>query len=254
MRTYYLEEMTWPEIRQALDDGYRTVVIYSGAVEQHGTHLPEGTDAIRAHVEAGDLAKRLGKALAAPIIRPGISEAHMQFPGTVTLRPETYSMMIEDYIVSYSRHGFDTFVLASTHGGNIPAMEQAAAKCSQKHPEVRIITGCTMQDIMKLLTEAEKQEALKPGSCGGHSCDFETSMMLAISNLVQMDKAEPGLVKALTSELAEKMNREGLKSVTANGILGDPTSSNADRGKRYFEMMQSLQLKVVKEKMNRERR
>lgn len=254
MRTYYLEEMTWPEIQQALEDGYRTVVIYSGAIEQHGTHLPEGTDAIRAHMEAGDLAKRLGKALAAPSIRPGLSEAHMQFPGTITLRSETYSMIIEDYIASYIRHGFHTFILASTHGGNLPTMEQAAEKCLQKYPTVSIITGCKMSDIMKLLAEAEKKEVLNKGTCGGHSCDFETSMMLALSNLVQMDKAEPGLIKELTPELADQMNQEGLSAVTANGILGDPTSSNADRGKRYFEMMQSLQLKVVRDKMSNERR
>lgn len=254
MRTYYLEEMTWPEIRQALDEGYRTVVIFSGAIEQHGPHLPEGTDSIRAHAEAGDLAKRLGNALAAPSIRPGISEAHMQFPGTITLRSETYERLIEDYIDSYTRHGFDTFVLASTHGGNIPAMEQAAAKCSQKHPKARIVTGCTMDDIMKMLTDAEEGESLRRGTCGGHSCDFETSMMLLESNLVQMDKAEPGLTEGLTQELADKMNRDGLRAVTANGVLGDPVGADRERGKRYFEMMQSLQLGVVKKKLERERR
>ena len=50
MRTYYLEEMTWPEIEKALAEGYKTVVIFSGAVEQHGPHLPEATDAISASI------------------------------------------------------------------------------------------------------------------------------------------------------------------------------------------------------------
>lgn len=254
MRTYYLEEMTWPEIGKALEDGYRTVVIFSGAVEQHGPHLPEATDAIRAHAEAGDFAKRLGKALAAPVIRPGVSDPHMGFPGSITLRPETYMMIIEDYIDSYLKHGFDTFVLASTHGGNMPAMEEAAARCREKHPEAVVVTGCSMADVMQMLAEAEEREGLPKGVCGGHSCEFETSMMLAVSDLVQMDKAEVGFMGGLTREVSDKMNTEGLRAVSANGIMGDATGAARDRGERFFETMQQLQLKVVKEKLERERK
>ena len=254
MRTYYLEEMTWKEIEGALADGYKTVVIFSGAVEQHGPHLPEATDAIRAHAEAGDFAKRLGKALAAPVIRPGVSAPHMDFPGTITLRPETYKMVIEDYIDSYVQHGFHTFVLASTHGGNISAMEEAAETCREKHPEVVIVTGCNMGDIIQMLARSEAEEKLPKGTCGGHSCDFETSMMLTECDLVQMDKAEIGLMGGMTPEISRKMNTEGIRSVSANGILGDPTGANRERGQRYFEIMQQLQLKIVTEKLERERK
>ncbi len=254
MRTYYLEEMTWPEIEKALAEGYKTVVIFSGAVEQHGPHLPEATDAIRAHAEAGDFAKRLGKALAAPVIRPGVSDPHMPFPGSITLRAETYMMIIEDYIDSYLKHGFDTFVLASTHGGNMPAMEESAVRCREKHPEAAIVTGCSMADVMQMLAEAEKNEGLPKGVCGGHSCEFETSMMLAVSDLVQMDKAEAGFMGGLTEEVSDKMNTEGLRAVSANGIMGDPTGATRERGMRFFETMQQLQLKIIKEKLERERK
>ena len=96
MRTLLLEEMAWPEIKAALENGMRTVIVFAGAVEQHGPHLAEITDAARARAEAIDLAERLGDALVAPVIRPGISEPHMSMPGTISLRPEVFKGLMED--------------------------------------------------------------------------------------------------------------------------------------------------------------
>lgn len=81
MKTYLLEEMTWPEIQAAMKNGCDTVVIYAASIEQHGPALPEMTDTILGYAAASDLAKRLGNALAAPLIRPGLSAHHMCFPG-----------------------------------------------------------------------------------------------------------------------------------------------------------------------------
>lgn len=117
MKTYLLEEMTWPEIQAAMKNGCDTVVIYAASIEQHGPALPEMTDTILGYAAASDLAKRLGNALAAPLIRPGLSAHHMCFPGSITLRPETFRAVVEDYISAYVHHGFRTIVLASSHGG-----------------------------------------------------------------------------------------------------------------------------------------
>ena len=64
MKTYLLEEMTWTEIREAVEQGADTVIICAASVEQHGPALPENTDTILGYAEASDLAKRLGNALA----------------------------------------------------------------------------------------------------------------------------------------------------------------------------------------------
>ena len=106
MKTYLLEEMTWPEIQAAMKNGCDTVVIYAASIEQHGPALPEMTDTILGYAAASDLAKRLGNALAAPLIRPGLSAHHMCFPGSITLRPETFRAVVEDYISAYVHHGF----------------------------------------------------------------------------------------------------------------------------------------------------
>jgi len=123
MDTLLLEEMTWPEIRTALQNGMRTVVVCAASIEQHGPHLAERTDTTLGYAEAEALARRLGNALVAPVIRPGLSAHHMVLPGTVTLRPEVFRGVVEDYISSYVRHGFTTIVLISSHGGNFDAVE-----------------------------------------------------------------------------------------------------------------------------------
>ena len=76
MDTQKLEEMTWPEIRDALQNGMRTVVVCAASIEQHGPHLAERTDTTLGYAEAEALARRLGDALVAPVIRPGLSAHH----------------------------------------------------------------------------------------------------------------------------------------------------------------------------------
>ena len=86
-----LEELTSPEVKRALQDGYATVVVAVGAVEQHGPHLPLLVDAVRGDRLALEVARRLGDALVAPTIRVGCSEHHMAFPGTLSIRPVSYT-------------------------------------------------------------------------------------------------------------------------------------------------------------------
>ena len=92
-----LEELTSPEVKRALQDGYTTVVVAVGAVEQHGPHLPLLVDAVRGDRLALEVAHRLGDALVAPTIRVGCSEHHMAFPGTLSIRQQTLEALCTDY-------------------------------------------------------------------------------------------------------------------------------------------------------------
>ena len=94
-----MEEMDWEEIRDAVDSGKTTVILVSGATEQHGPHLPTGTDTILGYAVAVRAAVQLGNALVAPVIRPALSEHHMGFPGSFTLSWETYLAVLEEQLV-----------------------------------------------------------------------------------------------------------------------------------------------------------
>jgi len=248
--TYLLEEMTWPEIEEALESGMKTVIIYAASIEQHGPHLAELTDTALGYAQATDLAKRLGNALVAPVIRPGLSEHHMAMPGSITLRPEVFTGLVEDYVSAYVKHGFDTIILSSSHGGNFEAIEKIAENEAKKYPNVKIISGYGLKDLPAALTGMERAEGLEAGACGGHACDYETSVMLMLDpKQVRMEKAEKGFMGLPSKELIIRMMHEGIPAISKIGVMGDPTDANAERGARYFKAAQDLQEKIVRAKL-----
>ncbi len=101
----FLERMTSPAVRAAIDEGRTTAVVACGAVEQHGPHLPLFMDAEHGVWLAEEVARRLGNALVAPTIRVGCSEHHMRFAGSMSLRVDTFKALCYDYCVSLSRQG-----------------------------------------------------------------------------------------------------------------------------------------------------
>jgi len=108
-------ENTWKEVQEANVD---TAILPVGAVEQHGHHLPLGTDWYMADGFCRKLAERLGNVLLLPAVPYGCSVEHMAFPGTVTLRPATLAAIVEDIIDSLAHHGIRYVIVHSSHGGN----------------------------------------------------------------------------------------------------------------------------------------
>ena len=228
-----LEEMTWPEVRGALDAGRTTVVVAVGAVEQHGPHLPLLVDAARGDRLAVEVARRFGDALVAPTIRVGCSEHHMAFPGTISLRRNTLEAICLDYAVSLSRHGFRRICFVPSHGGNFgPLAEMLPDLRAAVAPDCRVDAYTDLLGFMELWQEAVRGVAPElEERVGGHADLAETSEMLCIrGDLVHRDRAERGHVQAFDAELAERIFREGFRSVTPNGILGDARGASEEIG------------------------
>src|SRR5713101_2987120 len=112
----YLPHMTWSEVEDLLS---RTdmVIILLPAIEQHGPQLPIGTDYFTGIEEAKLIAQRTD-VLVAPILLPGISPDHMEFPGTIALSPDTFQRVYFEAAQSLMRHGIRRFLLLATHAGN----------------------------------------------------------------------------------------------------------------------------------------
>lgn len=240
MKTYKLEEMTWPAIREALDGGWRRVIIPVASIEQHGYQLPENTDAVLGEAAAVKVAERLGFTLVAPCIRPGLSPHHMALPGTLTLRPETLRMLLEDYVTSYLRHGFSEIIFLASHGGNVRPCETAAAELRAMHPEVKIIAVADVPTPEELRA-LERARNLPTGTNGGHADERETSEMLSLApTLVHMDCAAPGFCDPLTPELLDRFFTQGVTSLTDVGCVGDPRPATAENGLWYREQAAEL--------------
>ncbi len=103
-----------------------------GATEYHGPHLPYGTDTITAETIAEAFARELGDALVLPPIAVGVSHHHLPWKWTLSLRPDTLTLVIKDIAESLLHHGISKLVIVSAHDGNPGPAESAARILSQE--------------------------------------------------------------------------------------------------------------------------
>jgi creatinine amidohydrolase len=129
-----LQLTTWPEVEEYLETS-RGIIVPIGATEQHGPTGLIGTDAICAETLAWRAAE-LVDALAGPTLTVGMSEHHMHFPGSVTLRPTTLIAVVRDVILSLARHGFRRFFFVNGHGGNTPSINAAFFEAYTEAPRI----------------------------------------------------------------------------------------------------------------------
>jgi len=249
MKTVLLEEMSWLQIKNAMESGYKTVIIAAGSIEQHGPHLPEGTDSMLGYSFAEGVAKELGKTLVAPTIRPGLSEHHMAFLGSLTLRPSTFIALMEDYVDCYIRHGFENIVLLPTHGGNFAAVDEFVANAPKKYPNTKIICALDYEVMNKLGEISVKEDGVPANIAGSHAGANETSaMLLFYPHLVDMSKAEEGFVGDF-AEVRDEMFKNGMYAITKNGILGDARPANVEFGKKTVERTVKMCADVIRKKL-----
>lgn len=218
----FIERLTWTDVDAALAGGMRRAIVCAASTEQHGPHLPEATDALLGAAYAEGLARRLGDALVAPVIRPACSDHHMAFPGSLTI-PETLLMDILDaYLASLRQHGFERFVVMSSHGGNYHVL--AEWERLRRPADAVVISDFGVFDAG---FEAIRRFG-RTDTAGPHAEVLETSMMLHLHpDLVRMERAIPGF----TGEAPlEDVIAKGMRSLTSNGILGDPVGSTAEMG------------------------
>lgn len=232
--TRLLEEMTWPEVQAALEAGRTTIVVAVAAVEQHGPHLPLLVDAVRGDRLAVEVARRLGDSLVAPTIRVGCSEHHMAFPGTLSLRPSTLAAVCTDYCVSLARHGFRRICLIPSHGGNFgPLRDMRAALNEAVGPECRVQAYTDLNGFLDVWIAAVDEAGGSPDRVGGHADIAESSEMLVLRpDLVRVPSAEAGYLGGIGDAFFERIFREGFRSVTPNGVLGDARGMSRDIGER----------------------
>ncbi len=218
----FIERLSWTDVEAALGRGMRRAVVCAASTEQHGPHLPEATDALLGEAYAEGLARRLGDALVAPIIRPACSEHHMAFAGSITISESVLMDILDAYMASLRRHGFERFVVISSHGGNYPVL--AEWERARAPRDAVVITDF---HLFEAGFDAIRRFG-RTDSAGPHAHVLETSIMLHLHpDLVHMERAVPGFTGE--TELEEVLTR-GMRALTPNGILGDPVGATAEMG------------------------
>jgi creatinine amidohydrolase len=232
MTALHLDRMTWAEVKTEIENGRDTVVVPLGSTEQHGRHMPLGTDAVLGDEIGWRLAGRLG-AFLAPTVRFGCSEHHLSFPGTISLSRETFQRVVSDVVKSLSHHGFRRIVLLPTHGGNFKPLADAFAQLEPVE-NVKVIAFTDLEGFVNTAFESSSAFGVNAAQSGAHSGEWETSLMLMLRpDQVKMDQAAEGFV----GELSEIMARvfDGIQNLDKNGVLGDPRPATAEAGEKYLK-------------------
>jgi creatinine amidohydrolase len=171
-----LQLSTWLEIETYLS-GSKALVIPIGSTEQHGPTGLIGTDALCPEMIARAAGDEAGF-LVAPTFDVGVAQHHMQFPGTITLRPSTMIAAIRDWADSLIHHGFRRLYWLNGHGGNIATINAAFAEVYHEKTFAagRPTTYCMMRNWWELPGVAETCDRLFPFEEGNHATPSEISL------------------------------------------------------------------------------
>ena len=137
-KSLWTDELTWMEIRDLIASGYTQVIVPTGGIEQNGPFLSTGKHNVILEAACPAIAKKLGNTLCAPIIKfvpEGSIEppsGAMRFPGSISLRAETYRMLLDDIASSLKQTGFKNIIFIGDSGGNQTGMEIVAKKLNQR--------------------------------------------------------------------------------------------------------------------------
>jgi len=238
MKSIRMEAMTWPAIRAAIEGGCTTAVVAVGATEQHGPHLPTMTDARIGDAVAELVAQKLGGALVARTVDVGLSEHHLAFGGTISLKPETLKLVLRDYAESLVRCGFTRIVFVPTHGGNFPAVREAIDEARAAHPGVDVAGYTDLLGFAGYLNRVSAEHGVGAEASGAHAGENETSMMMALEpGLVDPGQFAAGYLGPLGAAEVKRILERGMPDLTSNGVLGDPGGASAEKGRVYLERL-----------------
>lgn len=226
-----LAKMSWPEVESAFDEGTDTVILPLGATEQHGPHLPLETDTRLATALAERIARRLGDTLVAPAIPVGPSEAHAEFPGTISISQETLSRLLHDCVASFERQGFDRVVILPGHGGCFPVVNAVYPELARSaDPDLVAVTD--LRRHMELLEEGLAAAGIEVDVPVAHAGAGETAMVLAIDPAL-VDETQPEGHTGPVSAAA--LFSEGLGAYASSGVLGNAREATPEAGKHLLE-------------------
>lgn len=235
--TVFLEELTWAEVRDAIKAGKTTILFPTGGTEQNGPHMVLGKHNFRVNHLAGEIARRLGNALVAPVLAYvpegdlNPPSGHMRFAGSITLPPEHFMKVAEYAARSFKVSGFKDIVFI---GDSTPNLKPLAAVASLLNKEWRG-SGVRVHFADRYsrgngFDEWLVSQGVTREEIGTHAGISDTSTLMAINpQWIRMDKLAPG----------------GDPKVT--GVSGNPTRSSVAYGKMGLELTINAAVAQIRE-------
>jgi creatinine amidohydrolase len=227
----YFWELTQPEIAAQFKQ-HPLVILPAGSVEQHGPHLPTGTDTFAATVIAHGVAERMD-GLVLPATPLGVTPMHMPFEGTISFTPDTYMRVVVETCASTARHGAKYLLILNWHEGNIASLAIAAEALHREHGmSVLTVQACYVA------------EELYGHSCNGltHGGEIEALAVLAHRpDLVHLDRIDYSSDHSHGHRM-DRLRRTrsyqpvltDIRSIAPTGWFGSPQHATAEKGRRML--------------------
>lgn len=179
-REIEMDRMTWPEVRDAVQQGLDSVLIPFGSTEQHGPHCPTGTDTFNCYHTALKTAEELGNALVAPALPYGMCLGVMEFPGTVTITAQTLQTVAQEIVMSYAKHGFKKIILFNGHMPQGTILLEAARAVRDVRPDLYVVA---VNAWFTLMNDFDELIGVPKGTLSwrefvGHAAIYEASKVM----------------------------------------------------------------------------
>ena len=211
-----LAALTSPEAGE-LAAARAVLAVPVASTEQHGPHLPLSTDADLAAALCGRLAAAWPGVLVAPPLAYGASGEHEDFPGTVSIGHEALHLLLAEYARSACRWAAGV-IFVNGHGGNTATMTKVV-------------------DLLRFEGRAVAWTSTALPDADAHAGETETSILRYLAPwAVRVDLMVPGATQPV-QELMPRLRDEGVRGVSSNGVLGDPTTSSTEQGRELFERL-----------------
>ena len=229
-KPYRWDNLSSREIR-ALSEQGGIVLLPTGSTEQHGPHLPVGTDAILAtwfaERTAQGLLERNIPAVVAPTFAVANSMHHMHFPGSMSLNPRTYIQALQEQCRAIAAHGFTKIAIINGHGGNIAPTKTALI-------DINIELGFPVYLLEYIVVDEAPFLDTQTGM--NHACESETALMLAYDeSLVDPIYKETsgyggGCTQWEDQGVLHTFHR--MEAHTVNGVMGNSYAATREKGEK----------------------
>lgn len=234
-----LQKMTGYQMKNG--EKFDKAILAVGSCENHGYHLPHGTDTFVSHMLAEKVAAQVKGLLVLPPVTVGVSGHYAHFPFTLSLQPETLVAVLKDILRSVIKNGIKRIFIMNGHDGNIAPIEIATRSIKCEFPDVRI---ASMDAWWVTAGQLLPPDTFEVWGGLGHAGEGETSIGLALfPELVQMEHAR-GVVPNLPPNVDIKWN---FAELTDCGATGDPTRATAEKGRKMEEVLVQAVVRFLKD-------
>lgn len=228
-----LGELRAPQLAELAADPDAIGLLPLGSIEQHGPHLPVGTDSVIAVHIADEIAARVeAPVLVAPGYGPGMSSHHLGFPGTVDLPEAAFVEVLRAYVRMFTALGLTKVAMFSSHGGNFATMG-AVARELDGADGVMVAAFDDLPAYLNIMVRAASRAGTEVPACDIHAGGLETSQMLYLERhgIVHGAEGLEGYVDAEPGWL-DRMFDDGIEALSPIGVLGRPAVASAPVGQR----------------------